>query len=80
VSAPSDTGGTPFHDLARYVAIPRLTSLRLAPDGSWLAAAVQTLAPDRKKYLTSIWSGRKRGFFSPFAGHSPGPRPGSLGR
>jgi dipeptidyl aminopeptidase/acylaminoacyl peptidase len=55
VSAPSDTGATPFHDLARYVAIPRVTALRLAPDGSWLAAAVQTLAPDRKKYLTSIW-------------------------
>ena len=55
MSAPSDTGGTPFHDLARYVAIPRITALRLAPDGSWLAAAVQTLAPDRKKYLTSIW-------------------------
>ena len=55
MSAPSDTGATPFHDLARYVAIPRVTALRLAPDGSWLAAAVQTLAPDRKKYLTSIW-------------------------
>ncbi len=55
MSAPSDTGATPFHDLARYVAIPRLTALRLAPDGSWLAAAVQTLAPDRKKFLTSIW-------------------------
>ena len=53
MSAPSDTGGTPFHDLARYVAIPRITALRLAPDGSWLA--VQALAPDRKKYLTSIW-------------------------
>ena len=55
MSAPPDTGGTPFHDLARYVAIPRIATLRLAPDGSWLAAAVQTLAPDRKKYLTSIW-------------------------
>jgi dipeptidyl aminopeptidase/acylaminoacyl peptidase len=37
------------------VAIPRVTALRLAPDGSWLAAAVQTLSPDRKKYLTSLW-------------------------
>src|SRR5580692_1975702 len=46
---------TPFHDLADFVAIPRVTTLRLAPDGSWLAAAVQTLSPDRKKYLTSLW-------------------------
>ena len=37
------------------MAIPRVTALRLAPDGSWLAAAVQTLSPDRKKYLTSLW-------------------------
>jgi dipeptidyl aminopeptidase/acylaminoacyl peptidase len=46
---------TPFHDLADFVAIPRVTALRLAPDGSWLAAAVQTLSADRKKYLTSLW-------------------------
>ncbi len=46
---------TPFHDLADFVAIPRVTALRLAPDGNWLAAAVQTLSPDRKKYLTSLW-------------------------
>src|SRR5580700_4097150 len=46
---------TPFHDLADFVAIPRVTALRLAPDGTWLAAAVQTLSPDRKKYLTSLW-------------------------
>ena len=37
------------------MAIPRVGALRLAPDGSWLAATVQTLSPDRKKYLTSIW-------------------------
>src|SRR6201995_5438772 len=46
---------TPFHDLGDFVAIPRVGALRLAPDGSWLAATVQTLSPDRKKYLTSIW-------------------------
>jgi dipeptidyl aminopeptidase/acylaminoacyl peptidase len=46
---------TSFHDLADYVAMPRVTALRLSPDGSWLAAAVQTLGPDPKKYVTSIW-------------------------
>ena len=46
---------TPFRDLSDFVALPRVAALRLAPDGSWLAAAVQTLSPDKKKYLTSIW-------------------------
>ena len=37
---------TPFHDLHDYLALPRLTGLRLAPDGSWLAVTVSALAPD----------------------------------
>src|SRR3984893_2427081 len=37
------------------MAIPRVGALRLAPDGTGLAAAVQTLSADGKKYLTSIW-------------------------
>jgi len=45
---------TSFRDLADYVAIPRVTALRLAPDGSWLAAAVQTVGRE-PKYVTSIW-------------------------
>ena len=49
------TNSTPFSDLSDFVALPRVGALRLAPDGSWLAAAVQTLSPDQKKYLTSIW-------------------------
>src|SRR6202040_493706 len=50
------SGGTnPFPDLGDFVALPRVTALRLAPDGTWLAAAVQTLSADGKKYLTSIW-------------------------
>jgi dipeptidyl aminopeptidase/acylaminoacyl peptidase len=46
---------TSFRDIGDYVAIPRLTTLRLSPDGSWLAAAVQILSPDRKKFVSSIW-------------------------
>ena len=49
------TGDTPFHDLADYMALPRVGALRLSPDGTWLAATVQTLSPDKKKFLTSIW-------------------------
>ena len=48
-------GPTPFSDLTDYIAIPRIGSLRLSPDGSWLAAAVQMLSADGKKYLTSMW-------------------------
>jgi dipeptidyl aminopeptidase/acylaminoacyl peptidase len=42
-------------DLPEYVAIPRVTALRLAPDGSWLAAVVQTVGGEPPKYLSSIW-------------------------
>ncbi len=42
-------------DLREYVAIPRVTALRLAPDGSWLAAVVQTVGGEPPKYLSSIW-------------------------
>jgi dipeptidyl aminopeptidase/acylaminoacyl peptidase len=46
---------TPFHDLSDYMAIPRVGSIEVSPDGTWLAATVQTLSPDKKKYQTSIW-------------------------
>ncbi|GAA5002698.1 S9 family peptidase [Actinopolymorpha pittospori] len=46
---------TPFYDLDHYVALRRLAGLWLAPDGSRLVAAAQQLAPDRKKYVTSLW-------------------------
>jgi dipeptidyl aminopeptidase/acylaminoacyl peptidase len=46
---------TSFDDLHDYVAMPRLAGLRLSPDGSWLAATVQALSPDGKKFSPSIW-------------------------
>jgi dipeptidyl aminopeptidase/acylaminoacyl peptidase len=46
---------TRFADLREFIAIPRLTSLRLSPDGRWLAAVVQALDADGKKYGNSIW-------------------------
>ncbi|HEY2553233.1 MAG TPA: S9 family peptidase [Streptosporangiaceae bacterium] len=42
-------------DVAEFLAIPRVNGLRLSPDGSWLAAPVQTMHPDGSKYVTSIW-------------------------
>ncbi|WP_125775486.1 S9 family peptidase [Antribacter gilvus] len=46
---------TPFHDLDRYVAIPRLAGLALSPDGKRLVATVQTLDPERTGYRTALW-------------------------
>ena len=46
---------TPFHTLHDYVALPRLTGLRLSPDGSWLAASVSALSPDGRTFKPSIW-------------------------
>ena len=51
---------TPFHDLHDYMALPRLTGLRLAPDGSWLAASVSALSADGRTFKPSIWRIRHR--------------------
>ena len=46
---------TPFHDLHDYMSLGRLSGLRLAPDGSWLAVTVSALAPDGRTFKPSIW-------------------------
>ncbi|WP_235912105.1 prolyl oligopeptidase family serine peptidase [Ruania zhangjianzhongii] len=48
-------GPTPFHDLDAYIALPRITSLALSPDGDRLAVAVSSLNSDGTKYLTALW-------------------------
>ncbi|HYH92257.1 MAG TPA: hypothetical protein VD763_03775, partial [Candidatus Saccharimonadales bacterium] len=45
----------PF-DFDHFVALPRLSGLRLSPDGSRLVVAVATPAPDGKKLRTALWS------------------------
>jgi dipeptidyl aminopeptidase/acylaminoacyl peptidase len=42
-------------DLDAFLALPRLTSLQLSPDGSRLAATVHTVAADGKHFAGSIW-------------------------
>ena len=59
---------TPFHDLQDYLALPRLTGLRLSPDGTWLAVTVSALAPDGRTFKSSIWR---------VDTGSAGPRPGA---
>ncbi|RVX43205.1 dipeptidyl aminopeptidase/acylaminoacyl peptidase [Nonomuraea polychroma] len=45
-----------FTDIREYVAIPRVLSLRLSPDGSRLISTVQSLNPDGKSYGTALWA------------------------
>ncbi|HXW43611.1 MAG TPA: S9 family peptidase [Streptosporangiaceae bacterium] len=46
---------TGFSDLGEFAAAPRVTALRLSPDGGWLALAVQAPGGTPARYLTSIW-------------------------
>lgn len=56
---PAVSGGeataSPWEDLDRYIEQPRLASLDVAPDGSWLLAGIQTLNPDRTACVTALW-------------------------
>lgn len=45
----------PF-DLDHYLALPRLSGLRLSPDGRRLITSVATLAPDGTSLRSAIWS------------------------
>jgi dipeptidyl aminopeptidase/acylaminoacyl peptidase len=49
------TPGSPFADLAAFVALPRIGALALSVDGSRLAVAVQTLDPEKKKWQSALW-------------------------
>jgi dipeptidyl aminopeptidase/acylaminoacyl peptidase len=56
---------TPFHDIRDYLAIPRLTGIRLAPSGDSLVATVQTLTADKTKHVTALWRLDPRGEAAP---------------
>lgn len=44
-----------FPDIREYMALPRVASLRLSPDGTRLVSVVQSLNPDGKSYGTALW-------------------------
>ncbi len=44
-----------FPDIPEYMALPRVNSLRLSPDGTRLVSVVQSLNPDGKSYGTALW-------------------------
>jgi dipeptidyl aminopeptidase/acylaminoacyl peptidase len=43
-------------DFDQYMSLPRLSALRLSPDGNRLVVSVQQAAPDGKKMRSSIWA------------------------
>jgi len=45
----------PFDDPREFIRMPRLSTLALSPDGSWLAVAVSTLDAAGAKFTSSIW-------------------------
>ena len=45
----------PAFDLDRFLQLPRVSGLTLAPDGHRLVATVGTAAPDGKRFVTSLW-------------------------
>src|SRR3954454_22250640 len=44
-----------FDSLAEYVALPRVSGLRLSPDGGRLVASVSAPGGTGKSYVTSLW-------------------------
>ena len=47
--------GSPFGDLDRYIALPRLGSLALSPDGSRLVTCVSVLNSAATEYTSALW-------------------------
>ena len=46
---------SPFHDLAHYVALPRVSGLVLSPDGTRLVTSVATLNRKGTGYASALW-------------------------
>jgi dipeptidyl aminopeptidase/acylaminoacyl peptidase len=56
---------TPFADIREYLALPRLSGIRLAPAGDRLIATVQTLNANKTKFVTALWQLDPRGLAAP---------------
>jgi dipeptidyl aminopeptidase/acylaminoacyl peptidase len=41
--------------LERFISLHRVSAVTASPDGSWLAAAVSRLDPDKTKYISDLW-------------------------
>ncbi|ROR92060.1 S9 family peptidase [Nocardioides aurantiacus] len=52
---PDAVSADPLHDLAAYVALPRVGGLALSPDGTRLVTSVQTLDPAGARWVSALW-------------------------
>ncbi len=52
-------------DLEAFLAMPRLLSLHVSPDGARLALTIQTVAADGKSYVGAIWEVPTNGYGAP---------------
>jgi dipeptidyl aminopeptidase/acylaminoacyl peptidase len=60
VTWPADPGAAPgpdapSFDLDRYLALPRVGGLALAPAGDRLVVSVATVAPDGQRFVSALW-------------------------
>jgi len=46
---------TAFHDLAAFVALPRISALALSPDGTRLVTTIQELSADHTRFIGALW-------------------------
>lgn len=50
-----ESTSTAFHDLAAFIALPRVSSLALSPDGTRLVTVVQELSTDGTRFIGALW-------------------------
>ena len=53
--APTDSPESAFHDLQRFVELPRLAGLALSPDGTRLVTTAAALNRDRTAWKPALW-------------------------
>lgn len=54
-TTPAPSTPTPFHDLAAFVALPRISGVTLSPDGERLVTTVATLNEKGTGYASALW-------------------------
>ncbi|WP_460358020.1 prolyl oligopeptidase family serine peptidase [Mycobacterium sp. ZZG] len=52
---PAATPSTVFHDLDRFLALPRVAALAVSPDGSRVVTTVAELDDKRTEFVTALW-------------------------
>src|SRR6185312_9887754 len=51
----ADAAQTAFHDLDRYLALPRVSGLAVTPDGSRVVTTIAELDDKGAEYISAVW-------------------------